>query len=448
MPSEVRPVNTGPPVIAYARFLLDLHKLISEGKGDGEEAEAVADRMDAPWRAMKSHEQARMRGLAADLNTLRGDGPKQADMTKEQLESWQCAAREVFGQGETRDVDAALVFLRRPVPSTIPRHFIPFLQARCWEKLGNLETALLFMKEADRLDPDQALSVMLLLQQLGRTAELRAYADRVIANPATTPLELYLAGVALFSPTRTMSDTEAAPILRQVVAVLERALSTYLNLPPDHEDRSSDADSHIANALGSALARLGEHQSAIDVYSQAIDRHPRDGELYVGRGLALYDSDLRKALSDLSTAARLGVASIWPYLLLARNALQSGAFGEALRLALAAEQQPGPAVARADVYEMIAIALTELGQPQQRVLENFDKALALAPTNERIRENRGIALALSIPSRAKRASPFHLGQAPIETEDLRLARSREIEKTTDLLNQQRNNRISYQLVGV
>ena len=42
-----------------------------------------------------------------------------------------------------------------------------------------LETALVFMKEAERHDPHQAISVLSLLQALGRVDESASYADRV-----------------------------------------------------------------------------------------------------------------------------------------------------------------------------------------------------------------------------------------------------------------------------
>jgi tetratricopeptide (TPR) repeat protein len=185
------------------------------------------------------------------------------------------------------------------------------------------------------------------------------------------------------------------------------------------------------------LERLGELQSAIDVYSEVITKHPRNGELFMARGLALYGVDLPRALKDLRTAVQMGVPSIWPYLLLARHALQSGAPGEALRLARAAENQPGHPSARAEVYELIAMALAESGRPQEEVLESFDRALALDPMNDRIRENREIAAAPPPPSRAGKPGRRHLLSAPpIEPERLQRARGDEIRDRSELYNKQ------------
>jgi hypothetical protein len=111
--------------------------------------------------------------------------------------------------------------------------------------------------------------------------------------------------------------------------------------------------------------------------------------------------------------------------------------------------QPGPAAARADVYETIAIALAELGQPQARVLENFDRALALDPHNERIQENRNIAATLLPQSRSGRAKRPALRQAPrIKSEAFRRDRSDQINSQTGLLNEQLRSRVSSEFVGV
>jgi hypothetical protein len=146
-------LNSLPPVIAYARLLCELQRLADEGKADSQEAETVTELMDAPWYAITEQEQTRMRGLSADLYSLREGGPKRVEMNGEQLANWQRNAKEAFARSQT-DPDATLNFLRRPVPAQLAPQFVPFLQARCWEKFGDLETALVFKKEADRLSPD------------------------------------------------------------------------------------------------------------------------------------------------------------------------------------------------------------------------------------------------------------------------------------------------------
>ncbi|MGH7172842.1 MAG: hypothetical protein ACRELG_21385, partial [Gemmataceae bacterium] len=193
MPAIDTELMTLPPALLYARLLRQSHELVARNKGDTPEAEALAEQMDQPWYALTAQEQRRMRGLSADLHALREGGMKQVEMTPDQLAVWQHDGREAFERSELGDVDALLDFLRQPIPSKLPRHIVSFLQARSWEKLGDLETALVFMKEADHRDPGQTVSVLTLLQRLGRVEEAAMYAERIIARPEATPEELYLA---------------------------------------------------------------------------------------------------------------------------------------------------------------------------------------------------------------------------------------------------------------
>jgi tetratricopeptide (TPR) repeat protein len=392
MPSEVETPNMPTPALAYAKLLTTMHQLIAAGKGDSEEAECLAEQMDAPWYAMTEQEQERMRGLAGDLNALLEGGSKRLDMNQEELDAWKREAREAWILCETGQVDETLAFLRKPYPSDVPPQCIPFLQARCWEKLGYLESALVFMKAADTLDSSQALSILLLLQRLGRLEESKEYADRVIDSPASPPLELYLAAVALLQQTRTMTDAGATPCLQRVLSVLDKALKQYLALSQEaRKENPPTLDAEIAQAKALVLERLGRRAAAIDALTKAIEVHPHHSELLMARGLALYERDLKKALGDLKKAADLDVPAIWPYLLLARHFLRQGSYHEALRFALLAECKPGPPSGQAEVYETIAIAQALLGQPRDGVLENLDRALALDPGNARICKNRSIA---------------------------------------------------------
>ncbi len=127
--------------------------------------------MDKPWYAMTDQEEQRMRELSVDLYALYEGAPKRIEMPPNQLAEWQEEMKSAWRQSDLGDVDTALKALRKPIPSKLPDHIIPFLQAKCWEKLGDLETASLFMKEAERRNSGQPLSVLAVLQQLGIATE-------------------------------------------------------------------------------------------------------------------------------------------------------------------------------------------------------------------------------------------------------------------------------------
>jgi hypothetical protein len=73
-------------------------------------------------------------------------------MTSQDREKWQVKAKALLPRLESEGADSVLSFLREPFPETVPAHTIPFLQSRCWQQFGDLETAIVFMREAERFD--------------------------------------------------------------------------------------------------------------------------------------------------------------------------------------------------------------------------------------------------------------------------------------------------------
>lgn len=436
-----------PPVLTYAQLLRQSHDLIAQNKGDTPEAEALAEQMDQPWSALTAQEQRRMRGLSADLYALREGGPKRIETSPEELAAWQRAARDFYMRSELGDVDALLDFLRKPVPTNLPRHIVPFLQARSWEKLGDLETALAFMKEAVRHDPEQMVSVLILLQQLGETEEAVLYAERLISRADASPEELYLAACAILFPTRALPEREAARQIHRIIDVLERAQAACAALSPEKRE-SPNLDAWIAFALGLCYERTGDVTAALRTYSGALMRNPHDSELLVARGLALYHKNMHDSLRDFLSAARLGTTSIWPWYILARHSLVEGAYGDALRFALQAADRIGPSQVSAEVHETIAIAQSRLGQPHDRVLANFKKAVELDPQNPRICRNFEIARSQHAHVGAIRDWRRELKADYVNPSTVRQSRTQEVTSRLTIASEQRELRISNRLLAV
>ncbi len=95
------------------------------------------------------------------------------------------------------------------------------------------------------------------------------------------------------------------------------------------------------------------------------------------------------------------VCTMRPYFFLARDALQRKNYHDAWGLSLHAielgerlgrpSEDEVPSGALAQLYEWLAISMAELGQPKDRVLDNFRKAQSLDPNNQRIQKNHAIA---------------------------------------------------------
>jgi hypothetical protein len=125
---------------------------MNQNQDESDEGEAIRDDMDRLWYAMTDAEQERMDGLSADLYAL-DDASLRPPLTElEQIRAWRQEARRFVADFQGGNFDAALVFLRKPAPASVPPHFIPFLQGLCWEKLGDPETATVFMLAAGQAD--------------------------------------------------------------------------------------------------------------------------------------------------------------------------------------------------------------------------------------------------------------------------------------------------------
>jgi tetratricopeptide (TPR) repeat protein len=375
-----------------AQLLRQLHELIAAGVDDHEEAEALRARMDPLWYAMSEQERERLGGLSEDLYILAEGGAKQVDMSPQEDAHWSAETAEALeGLVSGRDVDAALRCLRRPAPRSRPRYMIPFLQARCWERLGEDELALVFMTEAARLDARQAVCVMLILERLGRHAEAAEWARRIIDDPKASAEELYQAAATLLRPTQQQRPADARPVLESLVPVLERALRVFLTTPVARRE-IQDADRYIITMLAFFQERLGNLQIALRLYNDGLRRYPGDAALLTFRGLALLDVDVVKALDDFARAVQAGSQVKWPHYFLAWASLRAGKYLEAWQQCLRALELPGGSDREtAQLHEWLGIALTESGQAGGWVLSNFDRALALDPDNPRIRHNRAVA---------------------------------------------------------
>ena len=153
------------PVLEYARHLRALHALDLQGKHISEEADAIRDQMDAPWDAMTSEEQERMRWLSEDLYVLTEGGPPSVTMTDQEIHTWKKELDERKSRYQAGDIDGWLAFLRKPRPSNfpppdgIPLSVIRFFQAQCWEKFDDHETAAFFRTAAENLVMEQLTRV-------------------------------------------------------------------------------------------------------------------------------------------------------------------------------------------------------------------------------------------------------------------------------------------------
>lgn len=148
----------------YERLLKALHCLIAEGQGDGDEAEAIRDRMDEPWWSLTEAERKRLEGLSTDLDMLSDDEIWEADEGIE-VDAW---AADLRAARDSRDWESVLAMLRKSPAGSLPQAPRAYLRALAYAALGHEETSLLFARHALALEPDNVWYRLLVIQQLTR----------------------------------------------------------------------------------------------------------------------------------------------------------------------------------------------------------------------------------------------------------------------------------------
>lgn len=146
-----RPLFADNPVyVEYETRLKELHRLIAEGKGDDEEADAVRDAMEPLYRRLTDAERERLANLSGDLYMLTGEEVYEPATAEERSSSdAQMALEEAW---ERRDWEKVLALLRRGL-TFLPIAPVAFLRAATHEGLGHIDTALLFLRYAACLPP-------------------------------------------------------------------------------------------------------------------------------------------------------------------------------------------------------------------------------------------------------------------------------------------------------
>jgi tetratricopeptide (TPR) repeat protein len=391
-----QPINKS-PFQECLRLLLELHALSVTGQGNSPEAAVLCGEMELPWDAMSDQEQERLRGLSTDLYSLQ-EGPKQIAMTPQERHGWAVEAKQALSGIDRGDYDTALTFLRRPIPKDIPSQAVFFLQARCWERLGVVDAAILFVKGVEHLFPNDAVFVLLMLMKAAKQEEATVYANRIIDAQESTPSARYIAASVLVAPTQQMAAEEASPILERVVMVLREALKKERAVP--YQDRDVPrGEAVISSLLGLCLERLGRRKAALTVYQDALKQYPDDPELLTMRGIAKYESATADALKDFEKAAEKGAASAWPYFFLANAAVHRKRFLDAWNMSLRALERRPPDQAQAQLHEWLAISRFMLGQPVDLVLEGLENAERLGAEESSIRRWRAFVEARASPPR-------------------------------------------------
>ncbi|HVA51690.1 MAG TPA: hypothetical protein VNH11_35445 [Pirellulales bacterium] len=380
-----QPVFGSPSFNLVAKGLLDLHRLIKEGKDDSMEAEAIRDALDAPLKALNPTEKARAQWLSEDLYSV--SEPPAAINPKEMNPQAQQQLNEAFEARQSGEWDRALALLRRWREYIAPA-LLGYLRGSIWLEAGNPEVAAVFYRHASQSDPANAHYRAVYLHALAESdpsATGKLAKDVLLDAENQAPVVVARAAAVRFNETRTASDADSAQLYRDLIPVLDRNVAK-LEADENEAGRRS-AYAMTVGLLGFCHELLGNAGVAVDYYSRGLQADPNNDGLLVGRGILQYGCS-RRAVTDFEQAVRLGTPVVWPYLFLAHHYLSTERFDECRAMCETGLKMQASDTVKSQLEEWRAIAQAELGFSPDLVGAAFEAAIRFDPTNDLAKRNQ------------------------------------------------------------
>ncbi len=265
------------PLFQHIKQTLELHRLIREGLGDTDEADALRDAMHETWDQLSPDDLPIVHGLSADLYSLTGDetnNPEHAEPANPPM------LAEALRQGDWRQV----LEIARRLQHVVDEDIRAYCRARAWAGLGLYDAAIEFIDHAARMTTARPTYVIVGLDYLvraNRTEEAVQRAQGILANPHANPrLTMRAADVLFRRAIELPPGREQTDLFEQAAAVLERALAS-------HDDSPVAAISFGASLeLAIIYRRMGNLDCALEWLERAQRMAPERFEPHLLRGIA------------------------------------------------------------------------------------------------------------------------------------------------------------------
>lgn len=373
------PFSNEPHYVDSVRGLLKLHELEVASESESDEAESIRHALEKPWYLLSEAERTRITGLSEDLHSITSPG-----VIERMTPQAQRGLVDAFEARKSGEWDTALELLRR-WGAYIEPALCSYLRGTIWMEAEDHATASVFYRHAADLDANNPNYECLYLQTLHKAdpAKAEELAQGILSDHASHPPSLVIKAAEIrFLSTRAMSALDSDSVLNELLKVLEPIVSGS-----GAELSSTDSSYALAVALVAfCYDHLGNTSAALAFYNRGIAANPQNAALLIARGILRYGTDL-DAVHDFQTAIRAGTRLVWPFFFLAHQFLVNDRFAECLKVSERAVDLAGSDSLKANLFEWIAIAKSELGMPSHAVREAFEAALRLAPDNDRIRMN-------------------------------------------------------------
>jgi tetratricopeptide (TPR) repeat protein len=361
------------------RGLLQLHELEVQGQGDSPEADAVRDSLEGVWSLLSEIERKRLTGLSEDLYSL-----SEPVITKEMNPQAQRKLVEAYESRQSRNWDKTLEILRRWGTHLDPA-LSAYVKGSTWMEAGDDATAVLFMKRASELDPENSRYKVIYLHTLSRVDAVAAerLSDEILCSHKQYPNdEVVKAADIRFMSIRSLQNSHSAQKYEELLKILEPLILQM-------ESESSESDSLYVMAIvltAFCYDYLDKKDKALEYYNRGLAFSPNNSELLTARGILRYGRE-PNAIDDFEASLKAGVNTVWPFFFLAHHRLINNEFDTCLQISERAIEFEASDRVKANLSEWIAISRCELGMPVSKIRNAFTEAVRFDPSNERIREN-------------------------------------------------------------
>lgn len=282
-------------LLRYTHLLVKLHQLTARNIDESDEADALRDEMDLPWRRMTPEELRMARDLSADLYSITDPPPPAVESSPPKLDA--LVTRAVKDEDWIRVLQVV-----RENAAQIPLYAASFLRGFAWSQLGLHEAGAEFFMHAVKLRPerhDYRSYVLDSLVYAGRERDALPYAEQWIED-ATDRLLLLAAANVLFINAESSTPEEARRLHGRAIDVAERALHDldFAQLEPDMRHLAVNAFLHIAMSQ----AYLGDLSKAHAAWQRASVLDPNSLDTLLVRSVLIGPQD------ELGPMARQNVA--------------------------------------------------------------------------------------------------------------------------------------------
>jgi len=359
------------------QLTLRVHELLSNGYGDGAEADAVREEILDLWDSLEPEDRDLLDELSGDMYMLTGEETVEPGCAGDLVR-----LRHAWEAGEWKE----LLRLTRILIPGMAEHYRAYARARAWDSLHFKHAAATFFNHAWSLSANDhylylAMQALLDAEQIDAAWE---QARTLMQRKDTSSTLLLKVADVIYAAARTADPTIAKMLYQRVLEVVEAALERPNGAKPL---RAVISGGLLKKAL--AHIRLGEKKAADEALDEALRRDPINDALLVCRGLRhVAEKRLEHARKDFEAALRANTVISAPYLYLAHFAFSDERYDDALRLCDRALKRTTSRSVRANLLELQGVALYRLhSEHVPDAIDRLREAADLWPSNERIWRN-------------------------------------------------------------